>query len=807
MIDLDATFQRASDLVGRDAPGAERLCREILAHTPNHPRTNILIGRIALGSGRPGDAVQYLARGVAGEPDRAESHDLLGQAHRKAGQIEAALACYRRAVEIDPTVADFHYHLGNALRAMGQHEDSIVAYVRAIELRPDFGEAHTNLGNAHDDLGRTTEAVRHWERAAARSPRLPEPWFALGRALVDANDPAAAIPLLEQAVGLRPAWAAAHARLARALRGVGRQDDAIARFQVALQLAPRSVDVLFHLGNTLREAGRRGEAEKAYRRLLQLDPRHAEAWNNLGTTLSQLRRREESEHCHRQAIAARPSLAIAWFNLGNMLYETGVLDESVTSFERALELDRSPEMLIGVLRARQAACDWTDLVSGGERLSWAEQDRRRLDIVEAGAAVHPFELIAADAEPRHQLIAARGLSARLRRPVPVARAARPARARIAIGYLCGEWREHATALLCAGLFAAHDRERFTVYGYSYGPDDGSAIRRRIAAGFDQFRDLRTTSDRECAEQIAADGIDVLIDLNGHTGNPRRGILTFRPAPVQVQYLGYPGTMGADGGGAPYIDYGIADRFIATESVIAGFAEPLALLPETYQINDRNRPVPSPHPPRNTLGLPDAGFVFCCFNGSYKIRPPVFDAWMRILQAAPGSALWLLGGPPLVERNLRREAEVRGVDPDRLVFAPRVSQADHLARFGAADLFLDTTPCNAHTTAGDALWAGLPLLTVAGTTFAGRAGGSLVRAAGLPELVVDSIREYERMAVHLAQSPHDLSALRSRLAESRLTCALFDTVRQTRLLERAYGEMWATWVAGGPPRGFIVDPAS
>jgi predicted O-linked N-acetylglucosamine transferase (SPINDLY family) len=373
------------------------------------------------------------------------------------------------------------------------------------------------------------------------------------------------------------------------------------------------------------------------------------------------------------------------------------------------------------------------------------------------------------------------------------------KSKISIGYLSGDFHCHATAWLIAELFEKHDRAGFVIFGYSYGPDDRSPMRRRLASAFDRFVDLKDASFMEAAERIAVDGVDILVDLKGYTRENRVQILALRPAPIQVNYLGYPGTMGA-----PFMDYVLVDDFVVPADQQPFFAEKLVHLPGCYQVNDSRREIAPHTPSRAECGLPEQGFVFCDFNNSYKITPEMFTVWMELLKGVPGSVLWLLEGNRFAPANLRREAEARGVAAQRLVFAPRMPLPEHLARHRLADLFLDTFPVNAHTTASDALWVGCPVLTMAGETFVSRVAGSLLRTIGLTELVTTSLDEYRVMALRLARDAELLAGLRARLEANRKTSRLFDAGRFARGIEQAYLTMWETYASGQPPRAFTVS---
>jgi predicted O-linked N-acetylglucosamine transferase (SPINDLY family) len=386
-------------------------------------------------------------------------------------------------------------------------------------------------------------------------------------------------------------------------------------------------------------------------------------------------------------------------------------------------------------------------------------------------------------------------------PVPLWRGDVYRHDKIRVAYLSADYRTHATALLMAGVFEAHDRSRFEITAISFGADDKSPMRARLEASFDRFIDVRSIGDAEVAKKLRDMEIDIAVDLKGYTQEGRPGILAHRPAPIQAQYLGYPGTMAAG-----YYDYVIADPIVIPEEQRPFFSEQVAYLPDTYQCNDSKRAIAPRAPRRSEMGLPENGFVFCCFNNNHKILPQMFDIWMRLLRQIDNSVLWLLQDNLAVVRNLSREAIARGVAPERLVFARRCMPADHLARQRLADLFLDTLPYNAHTTCSDALWAGLPVLTVQGDCFAGRVAASLLSAHGVPELITHSLEEYEAAALKLARDPAALTAIREKVVRHRDTHALFDTVRFTRNLEAAYLTMWERYQRGERPQTFSVSPS-
>jgi predicted O-linked N-acetylglucosamine transferase (SPINDLY family) len=682
-----------------------------------------------------------------------------GFAHHEAGELEQAEALYRKALEVDPEHAEALHLLGLVAYQQGNFPKAIELIGRALPELDDLPEAHLNLGNALRETGQLSEAADCYRRAIELDPDYGMAHANLARALNDQGLFEAGLESSRQATELIPDFLGAHVNCAAALMGLKRFAEAEAPLRRAVALAPDKPEAHRDLGEILAHIGRLDEAVLSYRRSLHLNPSYAQA--------------------HR--------------NLGNALKKQGKLGEAIACLERAVELEPDdPDTRQNWFSEKLNICDWAGY-SGSEA-------RTRKTIAAQPSIGTPWTLLALQSTPEEQLACARLVSAQ----IAVAEAdllprRQPTRSgKIRLGYLSADFREHPVAFLIAGLIERHDRRRFEVIGYSCGSDDGSAIRSRLISAFDRFVEVREMSDRRAAELIQADAVDILIELTGYTAYGRTAILAHRPAPAQVSYIGYSGTMGAD-----FIDYIIVDRFLVPPDQQPFFSERLVHLPECYLCTDDKREIAERTPTRAECGLPEARFVFCCFNNAFKITPAFFDIWMRLLRSVPGSVLWLLDANPLARANLAREATARGVAPERLVFAPRRPVAEHLARHRLADLFLDTLPYNAHVTTCDALWAGLPVLTCAGHTFAGRVAGSLLHAIGLDELITTSLDEYEALAMRLAWQPDMLAQLRARLARNRQTHPLFDTDRSTRHLEAAYIQMWETWRAGVPPAAFAV----
>ena len=578
---------------------------------------------------------------------------------------------------------------------------------------------------------RLEEAERLYREILAREPRHFDALHLLGLVQYETGRWDAAVASIRAAIAVRPDFAPAYTNLGLALQKLQDLDAALAAYDRALALAPDYAEAYYNRGNVLLDLKRLEDAVASFERALALEPRRAQALYNRGIALLDLERPEDAVASFDAALAVKPDYAQALYNRAIALQHLRRHDEVAASFARLLEI--APEFPFApgmLLHARMHCCDWSKLESAIDAINEGVRARKRV--------AEPFGYLgvsdsAADLRTCAEVFAAARAPAA---PAAMWSGETWTNAKIRIGYVSGEFRHQATSILIGELFELHDRDRFELIAIDNGRDDASALRGRIERAFSEIVGIARLGDREAAAAIRDRKIDLLINLNGYFGRERQRLFSFRPCPVQVSFLGFPGTLGA-----PYIDYIVADERVIPPGQDAFYTEKVVRLPDSYQVNDRKRAIAERVPARAELGLPDTGFVFCCFNNSYKITPRVFDVWMRLLHGVPGSVLWLLEGNAAAVRNLRDEAARRGVAPDRLVFAPRRDLPEHLARHRQADLFLDTLPCNAHTTASDALWAGLPLVTCTGGTFAGRVSASLLHAIGLPELVTDSLDAY------------------------------------------------------------------
>jgi len=583
--------------------------------------------------------------------------------------------------------------------------------------------------------------------------------------------------------------------LGAANAGLGYWEQAAKYLGEVVQLSP-GYDEHYNFGVTLQRLGRRDEAIEQYTKALQLNPDLAQANSNLSLILNELGRCDEAiEYCTR-ALQSNPAYAEAHNNLGVILNELGRRDEAIECCNRALQIDpdlKNAHLLKLSLQA--SICDWHGLSTESEAIA-------SLGIT--GGPVRPFKLLALEDHPaRHHQRSTRYAAATFKRTelAPVPRpAARPDSLRI--GYFSADFRNHPVSYSIARLFELHDRDRFCLHAYSFGPNENDEMRARLTDAFDVFHDVRQESDKDVAELARKDRIDIAVDLNGYTDYSRSGIFAYRAAPIQINYLGYPGSMGA-----PFMDYIIADRTVIPENQKQHYSEKVIYLPDTYLVNDNSKKISDRPISRSELGLPETDFVFCCFNSNNKITAYEFDIWMRLLTQVDGSVLWLQRANKSAKQNLNREAQKRNIDPDRLIFAEMMPISEHLARHQLADLFLDTFNYNAHSTACDALWAGLPIVTKPGQGFPARVAASLLGAIGLSELITQSTEEYERLALDLAQNPEKLRKIKIKLRENRNSTPLFDTQNFTRNIEDAYRQAYQRYCDGLAPDTIFVDASN
>jgi protein O-GlcNAc transferase len=779
------------------------------------------------------------------KPQLAEAWLGRGNICIKLKYYNDALTAYNAALQLNPELTDAWLACASIFIERKQYNNAIVACDRALAVRPDFAGAWLGRGRSYEGLARHDEALAAFDRAVALEPNSADPWYCRGIVLFRLKHYEEAFAALEQALALKPdfaeawvgigdlAWERKRHRKARAAfdqalafnpdlasawlgRGnvaydirydeafSGTDDDPIdpteyadtmAAFDRALALEPNLAEAWLGRGNVLcADIKNYHEAQQAYDQALALKPDLAEAWLGRGNALLGLKNYPDAQLAYDRALAIKPYLAKAWFGRGRVFAALNQYAEAVVAFDRALALKSDLKYARGArLYAQLHVADWTNLD--------AEISAIGLAVKEQKSVIDPLVFSLISSSPSDQLTCAKRFVKDSISFPAMWSGEIYSHGRIRIGYVSADFRNHPVAQLIVGLFEHHNKSRFHTVGVSLGPENDSSLRRRIELALDEFIDVREMSDEGIARLIRHKEIDIVVDLMGFTSENRLDVLAKRAAPIQVNYLGYPGTMAAS-----YIDYVIADQTIIPEEHFAFYSEKVVWLPESYQPNDAGQQISERKPTRFECRLPETAFVFCCFNNTVKILPEMFDIWMRLLAAREQSVLWLSGTNATARESLSTEVEKRGISSDRLIFADKIPLlADHLARLRNADLFLDTLPYNAHATASDALWAGVPVLTCLGSSFASRVAASLLRAVGLDELITHSLEDYETLAVELANDSDRLHALRERLARNRTTHPLFDSERFTRHIESAYTTMWDRYQRGKAPKAFVVNP--
>lgn len=750
----------------------------------------------ALGLHQQGELgrAEVLYRQVLSEdPRQVTALNFLGMLLHQTGQSQSALTLLNQALDIQPEFVPAWNNRGLALRKLGQHDASAASYQKAVALKPDYIEAWINFSNVLRDLQRPEEALAVCLRVLALKPNMPQALNAQSAALNDLGRHVEALACCAQVIALNPEMAVAHFNRGVALTDLQRYDEALQSYASALKYNPDNAIAWNNRGFVLDALRRHLDALPCYTQALKIQPDYTDAYINLGHTLDDLQRIEEALGCFDKAIALQPTHAEAHSARGQCLLQLKQFSHAAEAYATVLQLCPQHKFAKGLLfDALNRAVDWTALPQ--------LRDELRADVRAGLPAAMPFGYLAVHDSAVEQLCCAQTYASDLctPRPAPLWQGEVYVHDRIRVAYLSADFHDHATTQLMIEVFEAHNAAQFEISALSFGPVSTDAMRGRLLRCFHPFVDVSAQTDAQIAQWLHTHEIDIAVDLKGYTLHSRPGIFAHRGAPVQVNFLGYPGTLGADDW-----DYIIGDAHVTPPDCERGFSEQIVRMPNSYQPNCAHKQIDSGIPSRAELGLPDTGFVFCCFNNSYKITPVMFGVWMRLLQKTAGSVLWLLADDAAVLERLRQAAQAHGIAVERLVFAAKIPLAAHLARLAVADLCLDTLPVNAHTTASDALWAGLPVLTCSGESFASRVAGSLLLALELPELVTYGLGDYEALALRLAHTPEVLAELKSKLASNRLTHSLFNAHQFTRDLEVAYQRMANRFRQGLPPQAFSV----
>jgi predicted O-linked N-acetylglucosamine transferase (SPINDLY family) len=723
---------------------AAKAYRKVIKRDPKQPHALHSLGIIESANGNYREAAQLMARSLSAEPTNLDFMQNYATVLCQLGQFETAHQMCARGLAINGSHVYLLYVLGGTLLKLGRLQESLAAYDRLLRIEPNHIAAITERSSVMIE-------TKQYDAAAAD---------------------------IERALALDPNYADAHANRGLLYVQLKQYDQAVAAYGRASELKPESAEIWTSRGNAFAQILQYDAARTAHEKALSLRPDLTRAWLGFASVMSALNRPAEALSAYDRALKLEPDSVEVQRDLAYYLTNLGRHEDAAVAYDKLHSLKPDLTSLAGLrLLAKLHCCDWRDFSSDCTKLIRAiEADK---DVV------LPFDCLAIPSSLDVRLKCSQSWVNRnfATNSQALWYGSAYRHDKVRLGYVSADFRRHPTAFLTAGLFEGHDRSRFDVLGLSIGPNDGSEMRARLEGAFDKFIDCAGLTDDAVAERVRAEEIDILVDLNGFTIHARTGIFARRPAPIQLNYLGFPGTMGAD-----FFDYIVADSVVIPPSHQYGYSEKIVYLPHCYQPNDRERHIAERQFTREECALPEKGFVFCCFNNNFKIMPAVFDSWMRILDRTEGSVLWLLKENRLSAENLKRHAAERGIDPSRLIFAERMKLSDHLARHRLADLFLDTLPYNAHTTGSDALWAGLPILTCIGESFASRVAASLLTAVGLPELIADSAEQFESLAIELAAAPSRLATIKDKLARNRLATPLFDTKLYIGNLEAAYEVM-------------------
>ena len=721
------------------AKEAEVACLRLIKLNPNIYRFNFLLANTFIMQNKLKEGEIYLRKTIKLQNNFFQAHLNLGAILIDLGKIKEAEVFTRQAIKLKPDIPEAHNNLGSILKDIGKLNEAELSTRKAIELKPDYTDSYYNLGLILRSLGKLNEAELSTRKA----------------------------------IELKPSYALAHNNLGLILRDLDKLIEAELVTRKAIELKPDLAIAHNNLGGILKDIGKLNEAELSTRKAIELKPDLAIAYSNLGSILRPLGKLNEAELVTRKAIELKPNLAIAYSNLGSILKDNGKYDQAVKFYEQGLKLDiKSDSNKFGLITSKGYICQWN------------EQKMQNMWLTELGtkeSSVNPWDLFSLEDNPSKHLIRSRRFHKEFFNK-EAQKITSLSNKKIHIGYFSADFREHPTMFLITSILKLHDKSKFKIFLYSFTPKEDEFTNIAKNSGC-IFRDIKDLNDIEASSLARDDKLDIAIDLMGYTRHNRMSIFSYRVAPIQINYLGFPGSVGADN-----IDYILADKIIIPKESKRFYSEKIIYMPNCYQCNDNRKYISKETLSRKDLNLPDEGFIFTCFNNNYKITPKEFDIWMRLLKEVKESVLWLYGSNKWSISNLKKEALKRNIDPQRLIFANRMPLRRHLARYSFGDLALDTFNCNGHTTTSDALWAGLPVLTKIGESFAARVSASLLTFTGLSELITYNEKEYEEKALNIANNPIEIKRLKSNLANSRETSSLYNSELFTRDLESKFKEL-------------------
>ena len=757
-------------------------------------------------------AIESYEKAVALKPDYIEAYYSLGDSFYEVGKLEDTIKCYKRVIEYRPNFTGMHNNLGNIFRELERYDEAVLSYEKAISIDTGFVEGYYNLGITLQELKQLDNASVNYKKAIEIKPNYPEAFNNLGTLYKELKDFDSSIQSYQNAIDIKPDYAEAFNNLGILYKELGQLDKAVQNHKIAINInskydeAHNNLGILFmelgqlesaiesyksaikanknfieainNLGLVLMNLGQIEEAIKYYQKALKINPSFALTYNNLGVAYKNLHIHDAASKCFQKSIALEPNYSDALCNYGHLLTEMDNLQDALANYEHAFAIKPDADYLLGtIIHTKMHLCIWNEYSNNlNELQAQINVGQKRIDAFSFMALIDDPEIQGKvskiyfkDRNPRSNLL-------------PQIKN-HPKHNKIKIGYFSADFREHPVSYLTAELYETHDRNQFEVHAFSYGPDTKDEMNLRIKAGVDHFHDVREMSHKEIATLSRSLEIDIAVDLSGATHSSKTEVFAMLAAPIQTSYIGWLGTMGAD-----YYDYLIAAEGMIPKKNQKYFSEKIVYLP-TYQVNDSKESLPKAIFSRKDLGLPEDSFVFCCFNNTFKITPEAFDSWARILNGVEQSVMMIYVSNKHAQKNLIKEIKLRNIDPKRLIFGERLSRAEYLDRYRSADLFLDTFPYNAGTTASDALRMGLPLLTINGNSFNSREAANIVHAVNLPEMITSSQEEYESLAIELANNPKKFRIIKEKLADNLPSAPLFDTPRFTKNLESAYKIMF------------------
>jgi predicted O-linked N-acetylglucosamine transferase (SPINDLY family) len=769
---------------------AEIYLKQALRLQSNNSHVLRLLGVISAQRKRYSDSLNYLNDSLKASPKNSATLSNLGNVFFELKDYQSALENYDKSIKVDFKNYEAWYNKGNTLHKLKRYAEAVAHYDQALILKPEYEKCWSNKGLSLHELKRYEDAIAHFDKALNVRPDFAEGWSNKGLSLHQLKRYEEAIDHFNQALNLKPDYAEGWSNKGVTLNELKRYEEAIDHFNQALNLKPDYPEGWSNQGLSLHELKYYDEAIARFNKALSLKPDYAEGWSNKGVTLNELKQYDEAIGHYDRALSLKPDYAKAWANKAITLNDLKRYDEAIAHYNKAISLEPEIDWALGdLIHLKAKICDWLDLPESLEDLSKKIIAKERVSA--------PFPLLSmCDDAMLHQKSAEIYIQSKYSLNLDLGSISKYSKKeKIRIAYFSPDFRNHAVSLLTSELFKIHDKDKFEIFAFSLQKcPDTDLIYQRLRQSFDKFIDVDSLSDNQVAQLARENEIDIAIDLAGHTQYSRTGIFAHRAAPIQVNWLGYPGTIGAD-----YIDYIVADQTIIPDSHYKFYTEKVVHLPNTFMVDDSKRIASSRIFTRAECGLPEQGFVFCCFNNSYKYNPQVLDGWSRILSAAKNSVLWISENNERFSTNIKIEFEKRGIVSSRIIFAPKLDlMEDYLARYALADLFLDTYSYNAHTTAVDSLKSGVPVLTRTGQSFASRVAASLLNAIRLPELITNTQREYEALAAELAMNPEKLTDIKLKLDNNRLTTPLFDTTLFAKHLETAYIKMYEQYQAGLEP---------